>query len=135
MRLRICAICKKMFQSVGENTVCPKCMIDNEAAFQEVKDYLRKYPGTTMDVLSEKTGVSVPVLEQYLRLERIEIAPNSPIMLQCNNCGIEIVTGVYCDTCGKSILGQFKKLRDRMETDEKEDHAKLKYVKAKWRSK
>ena len=135
MELRVCEVCKRMFQGIGENNVCPRCMISHEEAFNRVKDYLRKCPGTAMPILSEETGVSIPVLEQYLRQERIEIAPNSQVMLACNKCGAEIVTGMYCEPCGRSIIGEFQKIKNTMIAEERAEKGKLKYVQAKWRSK
>lgn len=131
MRLKICEVCKKMFQVIGENNVCPRCMMEHEDDFKRVREYLRKHPGTAMPILSEETKVSIPVLEQYLRLERIEIAPNSQIMLACNKCGEEITTGIYCDSCGRGMIGEFKKIKNTIIAEEK---SKLKYVQAKWRS-
>lgn len=134
MKLRVCEVCKKMFKAIGENNVCPRCMIDHEDSFENVKAYLREHPGTSMPVLSEETGVSIPVLEQYLRQERIEVSPNSPVMLACNKCGVEIVTGMYCESCGRNMIAEFKKIKNTIIAEEKEEKGQLKYVTAKWRS-
>ena len=137
MILRVCDNCKKMFKSIGENKVCPLCMIDHEGEFRRVKEYLRENPGTSMAALAEEVNVSISLLEQYLRQERIEVSPSSPIMLACNKCGAEIVTGMYCDECRKNMVGEFQKIKNTIianEREEKREKGQLKYVSAKWRS-
>lgn len=137
MNLKSCRICKKLFKTVNENDdVCPACRVSSEETFQLIKQYLQEYPGTALPILSEETGVPIYVIEHYLKQERIEVSPNSPIMLCCNKCGAQIVTGMYCDACGRTLANELKKIKNAILAEEKErSEVGLKYVAAKWHSK
>ena len=134
MKLQVCDVCKRMFQTISNNKVCQRCMLNNEEAFKKVKEYLRENPGTSMPILAEEIGISISAVEQYLRQERLEVAPGSPVMLACNKCNAEIVTGMYCESCGRTMIAEFKKIKNTLEAKEKEEEGKLKYVTAKWRT-
>ena len=41
MKLQVCDVCKRMFQTISNNKVCQRCMLNNEEAFKKVKEYLR----------------------------------------------------------------------------------------------
>lgn len=135
MELRSCEICKKIFKAPDDRTLCPRCMITHETEFKRVKEYLRKNPGTSMPILAEETDVDISVIEQYLKQERIEVAPNSPVKLACNKCSAEIVTGMYCENCSKALLGELHKIKNNIIAKEREEKGQLRYVTAKWRSK
>ena len=135
MKLRSCEVCKRLFEAVGDEKEHPKCKLSYESAFKRVKEYLQEHPGTSLPILAEETGVDIPVIEQYLRQERIEVSPDSPVMLACNRCNAEISTGMYCDQCAKTLTGELKKIKNEIIATEKEEKGQLRYVQAKWRSK
>ncbi len=135
MKLQSCEVCKKIFKTATDSKVCPRCMMGNESHFEYIKKYLQKHPGTSMQILVEETGVPIAAIEQYLRQERIEVAYGSPVTLGCNKCGTQIVTGMYCDQCARSMVRDFQKIKNEIISKEKEEKGQLKYVAAKWRSK
>lgn len=134
MKLKSCEVCKKIFNTATDGKLCPKCMTSNKSQFEYVKDYLQKHPGTSMQILAEETGLSIAAIEQYLREERIEVAPGSRVTLGCNKCGMQIVTGMYCEECARDMVRELQKIKNTIMAKEKEE-AQLKYVVAKWRSK
>ena len=139
LETKVCAYCKQLYQATGNIDICPRCRRSNDTTFKYIKEYLQKYPGTSLPILSEKTGIEIPKIEEFLRQERIEVAPNSPVMLACSKCNAEIVTGIYCDTCGKQVANELRKIKNTLLAEEREGQnelqGKLKYVPAKWRTK
>lgn len=136
MQLKICKQCGRMFEALTSSDVCPKCLLDSKEAFERVRAYLREYPGTPITIVSEETGIPIYAIENFLRHERIEISPDSPVMLACNKCGKLINTGLYCDECSKSIRADLQKIKNSILADEKEQaessgmHGRMRYVQA-----
>lgn len=119
MEIKLCKHCNGLFETVVGANICPRCLIDNQEHFECVRAYLRKYPGTPMSTVAEQTGISHYLIEHFLKQERIEVAPNSPVMLACNKCGIRINAGMYCEPCGISLRGELSKLKNAFLEDAK----------------
>lgn len=103
MDVRNCRRCKKLFNYIGGTQICPACQASLEDEFQKVKEYLRENPKATMVVISEENGVSVQQIKQWIREERLSFTDDSPVAIECENCGAMIRTGRYCKSC-KAIM-------------------------------
>lgn len=79
--------------------MCQVCKDKQEEKFQEVKEYIRANPGVTIPEVSEKCDVESSQIRQWLREERLELADNSPILLNCESCGAPIRSGRFCEKC------------------------------------
>lgn len=99
MDVKTCKRCKKLFQYVTGPAVCPRCKEVEEQQFQRVKEYLIENPGASLNVVNEETGVSVQLIQYFLKQGRLQVAPGSPISLECEKCGKPITTGRYCKAC------------------------------------
>lgn len=106
MDVRVCKRCKSMFQHVSGPDICFKCRQKEEDMFQVVKEYLRKNPGASMNIVSQETEVSIATIEGFLRQGRLEVSPGSPISLACERCGAKILSGRTCSKCNASLLGE-----------------------------
>ncbi len=57
-----------------------------------------------MKEVSEAKEVSVKQLKNWVREERLRFADDSPVGIECMNCGAMIKYGKYCEACkGKMI--------------------------------
>jgi ribosomal protein L32 len=83
---------------------CPSCADALEKKFQEVKAYIWDHKLATIQEISDENDVSVGQLRQWVREERLTFAEDSPVGLECENCGATIKTGRFCPAC-KSKLG------------------------------
>lgn len=99
MEVKSCKKCGKIFQYITGAPICPKCKKDEEELFQVVKAYLRENRGATMEEVCQATGASIKMIERYLKDGRLEVMPDSPIALSCEQCGTKIRTGRLCDRC------------------------------------
>lgn len=108
--------------------LCPACVADLEEKFQEVKEYLRANPKSTLSVIAEENNVSVKQIKQWVREERLTFTEESQITLDCEMCGAKILTGRFCDKCKASIHNELssaikrptKKLEPRKNLHEKD---------------
>lgn len=106
MEVKVCRHCKKMFQYVAGEMICPKCKQIQEDQFQKVKEYLRENPGAAMNTVSEETKVTVKLIQKFLKEGRLEVVPGSPISLTCEKCGAPVLSGRYCNKCKSDLVNQ-----------------------------
>lgn len=135
MEVKTCRRCKKIFQYIAGAEICQKCRQKEEDMFQVVKDYLRKNPGASMNLVSEETEVPVTLIESFLRQGRLEVSPGSPISLTCETCGEKITTGRYCIRCSNQLAnelsGAAKEMSNRnLKTLEESTREKMRFLKS-----
>lgn len=106
MNIKNCRMCGRIFNYVVGPFVCQVCREGLEEKFQTVKEYVRENPGVTIPEVAEACDVEPSQIRQWLREERLQLAENSPIFLNCDGCGALIRCGRYCDKCkGETTKG------------------------------
>lgn len=108
MDVRNCKKCRKLFNYIGGQPMCPSCMAELEDEFQKVKTYLRDNPNALMVTIAEVNEVSVQQIKQWVREERLTFTEDSPVGIECEKCGAMIRTGRYCNQCKSSIANGMK---------------------------
>ena len=108
MEIESCKRCGRLFQYITGKPICQECKKKEEELFQKVKEYLREHPGAVIKEVSEETGTSIPMIEGFLKLGRLEVSKDSPISLLCEKCGKKIKTGRYCHDCTHEIATQIQ---------------------------
>ncbi len=104
MEVRNCRTCGRLFNYIGGNpNMCPACRDDLEKKFQEVKTYIQDNPRATIQQISEDNEVSTNQLRQWIREERLQFTDDSPIGIECENCGASIKTGRFCENCKNTM--------------------------------
>ncbi|SCY24727.1 class I tRNA ligase family protein [Butyrivibrio sp. INlla14] len=103
MNLRNCARCGKMFNYIGGQPVCDACKKAIEEDFQKVKQYIVDNPRAGLKEIAEENGVTTKQIQQWIREERLMFTSDSPLQIQCENCGAQIQTGRYCAKCKASM--------------------------------
>jgi flagellar operon protein (TIGR03826 family) len=99
MNVRNCNECGKLFNFVRRN-ICPDCIELEEKLFLTIRDFLHKNPGSKIEEIVEKTGVSIEKITYFLREGRITSASLSDEMgLKCESCGAPISKGKICGAC------------------------------------
>lgn len=103
MGIKNCKMCGRLFNYLGGQRICPDCKKKLEDKFQEVKSYIRENPKANIDKIAEDNDVDVQQIRQWVREERLQFTADSPVKLQCENCGAPILTGRFCDKCKKQM--------------------------------
>lgn len=99
MEVRNCKGCGRLFNYMGGKPLCPNCISELEDKFKEVKEYLREHELCSMHELAEANDVSTAQIKQWVREERLAFTSDSPLSIECENCGAPIKTGKYCVNC------------------------------------
>lgn len=99
MEVRNCKGCGRLFNYMGGKPLCPNCIAVLEDKFKEVKEYLRENVYCTMQELADQNDVTIQQIKQWVREERLTFTSDSPLTIECENCGAPIKTGKYCINC------------------------------------
>lgn len=99
MEIISCKSCGRLFNYVQGDRICSACAKGLEEKFVEVKKFVRDNPKVDINVLSSEMDVSVRQIKRWIREERLCFTDESPIGLNCENCGATIKTGRYCRKC------------------------------------
>lgn len=103
MEVKACRNCKRLFNYIGGQRLCPSCRDELEKKFAEVKKYIEEHKNATISVVSEELEVSTQQINQWIREERLSFSEDSMVMIQCESCGAKIRTGRYCDSCKSNL--------------------------------
>ena len=134
--IRNCKNCGRIFNYMGK-PICPDCIKEDDEDFKKVRDYLYKYPGTSMSKVSEELEVSMQKIKRYLREGRLEIVGDDPNMiLSCEVCGRSIKSGRFCDMCVGGLTRDLEKTaaeisEDLSSTSSEIENNELKYLEKK----
>ena len=108
MEVRACRSCKRLFNYIAGPVRCPACSEALEKKFQQVKSYIWDHKTASLQEISEANDVSVGQLRQWVREERLCFTEDSPVGLECENCGAIIKTGRYCANCKSNAISTVK---------------------------
>ncbi|MDE6025307.1 MAG: flagellar protein [Lachnospiraceae bacterium] len=103
MELRNCRNCKKLFNYISGEPICPGCKKVLEDKFQEVKEYIRENPGVNANSVAEECDVSLKQIKKWVREERLTFSDDSLIGLECERCGKMIHSGRFCSSCAGGL--------------------------------
>ena len=93
-----CPRCGKVFTQI-KSSICPVCEKTEEETFQLLKTYLNENPESTLNEVSEGTGVTPKKILRFIREGRLEITKGMQNDVRCDVCGCPIPKGRYCDEC------------------------------------
>jgi predicted amidophosphoribosyltransferase len=108
---KLCPDCgTKMKYIYGEMFECPTCGKKQLSDFGLVREYLDSHGPQPAIIISEATGVSVDVIDHFLRQGRVEIPDGSGVYIKCQSCGADIRYGRYCPECMAKMSKSWAKL-------------------------
>lgn len=99
MDVRNCRSCGKLFNYIGGPPICAACSKKLDEKFSVVKAYIYDNPGAGIQEVAEDNEVSVAQIKKWVREERLSFSDDSPVGLECENCGKIIKTGRFCPQC------------------------------------
>ena len=121
MDVRNCRQCGKLYNYIGGSyrNLCPSCIKQLEDKFVEIKEYIRDNKVASISEISDKFEVSTKQIEQWVREERLTFTDNSPVGIECENCGAMIRTGRFCDACKNKMASNLKKMYEMPPKEDK----------------
>lgn len=104
MDVKNCRRCRRLFNYIGGQPICPACREELEKKFQDVKKYLIENKNATIPMVVENCDVDENQVRQWVREERLEFSSGIDAGVVCENCGTPISTGRFCDKCKTSMM-------------------------------
>lgn len=118
MDVKNCRRCRRLFNYIGGQPICPQCREELEKKFQEVKRYLFDHRNANISDVVENCEVDEGQIRQWVREERLEFSSGIDIGMSCENCGAPITSGRFCDKCKATMINDLKSAGRRPEPEE-----------------
>lgn len=103
MELMNCKNCKRIFNYITGDKICPGCKDLLEQKFQEVKKYVEDNPGQNIDQVAEACETTNRQIKRWVREERLSFSSDSLVGLECERCGKMIHSGRFCAGCAGGL--------------------------------
>jgi len=103
MEVKTCKNCRRLFNYLTGPMLCAACKEKLEDDFVDVKEYIRKNPGCTMQSVADECEVSIAQLKEWVREERLQFSTSVGTGITCDKCGSPIPTGRFCEFCKKEM--------------------------------
>ena len=103
MNVRTCRKCKRLFNYVMGPSFCPDCRAKEEDQFQEVKKYVQEHGRASMHEVADACNVTMKQIQQWIRDDRLMLADDSPLQIECERCGKMIRGGKFCQVCSNEM--------------------------------
>ena len=118
MEVKSCKECRRLFNYMGGQMLCPACAKKLEEKFQEVKLYLNEHPNSSISTVSEELDVSVKQIKQWIREERLTLSDPTEAGIVCEQCGTPICSGRFCDKCKAQMQNEFSSVLSKSKAPE-----------------
>lgn len=106
MNVRNCRKCRKLFNYITGQPLCPSCKEEIEAKFQDVKKYIQDHRNCSVAEVATECEVEESQIRQWVREERLEFGEGSVSGIICETCGTPIMTGRFCEKCKANMVNQ-----------------------------
>lgn len=118
MDVKNCKNCKRLFNYLGGEQICPACKEELEEKFAKVRDYVWDHKNATMEEISQENDVSVKQIKQWIREERLVFTDDSSMGIECENCGAMIKSGRFCEKCKAEMSSNLSTLIKKPKVEE-----------------
>lgn len=108
MNVRTCRKCRRLFNYVMGPSFCPDCRAKEEDKFQEVKKYVQDHGRASMHEVAEACEVTMKQIQQWIRDDRLMLADDSPLAIECERCGRMIRGGKFCPECSNIMAAKLQ---------------------------
>lgn len=115
MEVKNCRKCRRLFNYIGGQPICPTCKEELEKKFQEVKTYIQDHRNSSVVEVAEECDVEESQIRQWVREERLMFADGAVAGIGCEVCGTPITSGRFCDKCKAGMINDLSKAGKRPE--------------------
>lgn len=103
MELMNCRNCKRVFNYIAGEALCPGCKAKLEDKFTEVKKFVQDNPGKNVNEVAEECDITIKQIKRWVREERLSFTDDSLVGLECERCGKLIHSGRFCNDCAGGL--------------------------------
>lgn len=128
-----CSKCKgKLYYQGGGIYKCEDCGNTELDDFGKVREYLEENGIQSAYTIHDATGVSLSLINNFVRDGRLEIPDGSGVYIKCLNCGCAIRYGKYCPQCTSKIVknlnGMFAVMGEKPQKEESNGKNSMRYL-------
>jgi len=109
MEIKTCRRCRRLFNYVVGQPICPACRDELEQIFQTVKKYIADNRNSSINDVADACDVDPQQIRQWIREERLQFSEDSAIGLNCESCGAMVRSGRFCDKCKVQMTNNLNK--------------------------
>ena len=124
--------CRKLFNYVAGQQICPACKEALEKTFLVVKDYIRENTSVSIREVARECEVDENQIRQWVREERLVFSEPSAAGIVCESCGAPIATGRFCEKCKASTISSLNGLMPKQEAptkvEKKKEAARMRFL-------
>ena len=113
MEVTNCRDCGRLFNYISGPRRCPECQKKLEEKFQQVKEFLRQNPDSSISQTATENDVTVKQIKQWIREERLALSQPSADGILCEHCGTPICSGRFCDKCKVTMQNTLSSALDK----------------------
>ncbi len=119
-KLRTCRKCKAYLHENSLHDYCPSCYKKVEEVFEQIRQYLREYPGATSFEIEQRLGIPMHVVNNFVKDGRLIEIDNPYLNLECQRCGCLLLSAhhKYCPTCELEMLRELQGAKEKLEGSE-----------------
>lgn len=115
MSIASCKRCGKLFQKVSSD-LCPECVRKDEAAFEEIKHYLRDHDNASVEEVAKALDIEEEVIVRFLREGRL--IAQKKMSYPCLSCGKPITSGKYCPECREKMADAVGNIKESLSAEQ-----------------
>ena len=111
MELKTCRHCKKFFNAIFNENLCPKCKNDLEKIYRDVKTYVQDNKGVSiMTVVQhfDNDFVTDRQIREWIKEDRLQFCGEYTGIV-CRHCGRVIESGELCADCKGKLVSELNK--------------------------
>ena len=108
MQLKTCRHCKKFFNAIFNETLCPNCKDELETIYKEVKAYVQDNKGVSiMTVVQhfDSDFVTERQVREWVKEDRLQFSGEYTGIF-CRHCGRVIESGDLCADCKAKLVSE-----------------------------
>ena len=131
MNVKNCRRCKRLFNYIAGQQICPACKEELEQIFQKVKEFVREHADASVRNVAKEFQISEEQVHQWIKEERLIFSEPSIAGIRCEICGEPIATGKYCEKCRANTINSLNSLlpKEPQKTVKKEkERARMRFL-------
>ncbi|GAB6087767.1 hypothetical protein [Alkaliphilus crotonatoxidans] len=116
IKVKTCRRCKKIIHENSLQDFCSSCLKHVEEIFDQIREYLREYPGATAFEIEQRLGIPIHVVNNFVKDGRLIEVPNEFLNVECQRCGCLLLSShhKYCPKCEYEMLKDLEKAKSDM---------------------
>ncbi|RKI38287.1 flagellar protein [bacterium D16-51] len=132
MEIKTCRECRRLFNYLSGDNLCPECKKKLEKKFQEVKEYIRDHENVVINQISKDCKVSISQIKIWIREDRLHATDEESVCCHCENCGMSIPFGNFCNICKYQLINKIENAFEvdklQKDTKPKKDSPKMRFI-------